>query len=203
MAGRTVLHVGCGFKRLEDLPPAFRDGSWTEIRLDIDVDVAPDMVGTITDMAAVETGSVDAVFSSHNIEHVYWHEVPAVIAEFWRVLKPTGFALITCPDLQSLGQKLAGGNILETLYESALGPVTPLDVLYGHSASIAAGQHYMAHKCGFTGKTLTELLDGAHFSRVVVVRHGGDLWALASRKSMSLPEFKALFTKYIPVQIAG
>jgi SAM-dependent methyltransferase len=203
MAGRTVLHVGCGYKKLEDLPPAFRDGSWTELRLDIDVEVAPDMVGTITDMAAVETGSVDAVFSSHNIEHVYWHEVPAVVAEFQRVLKPTGFALITCPDLQGLAQKLAGGDLLTPLYESPSGPVSPLDVLYGHSVSIAAGQHYMAHKCGFTGKTLTDVLDSAHFNRVVVVRAGGDLWALASRKSMTLPEFKTLFTTYIPVPIAG
>jgi SAM-dependent methyltransferase len=203
MAGNTVLHVGCGHKSLEDLPPAFRDGSWTEVRLDIDPNVAPDMVGTITNMEAVESGSVDAVFSSHNIEHVYWHEVPAVVAEFQRVLKPTGFALITCPDLQSLGQKLAGGNILEPLYESPSGPVTPLDVLYGHSASIAAGQHYMAHRCGFTGKTLTEVLDKARFSRVVVVQASGSLWALASRKSMTLPEFKALFMKFIPVPIAG
>lgn len=203
MLAKTVLHVGCGHKGLKDLPPPFRDSSWSEIRLDIDADVTPDMVGTITNMASVASGSVDAVFSSHNIEHVYWHEVPTVIAEFWRVLKPTGFALITCPDLQSLAQALAGGNILEPIYELPSGPVTPLDVLYGHLASVEAGQHYMAHKCGFTGQTLTKVLDAAHFSRIVVVRANGDLWAVASRKSMSLPEFRALFTTFIPVPIVG
>ena len=37
-------------------------------------------------MSAVADKSVDAIFSSHNIEHVYPHEVEKVLKEFLRVL---------------------------------------------------------------------------------------------------------------------
>jgi predicted SAM-dependent methyltransferase len=203
MPRKTVLHVGCGQKTLAQLPPAFRDGSWTEIRLDIDEEVAPDVVGTITDMKAIESGSVDAVFSSHSIEHVYWHEVPLVVREFERVLSPAGFALVTCPNLQSLAQVLAEGDVVEPLYESPSGPVSALDIMYGHLASVAAGQHHMAHKCGFTGRTLQKVLHSGAFKRVVVVSAKHDLWAVAAKGNMTVVEFRALFTKFIPIPIAG
>jgi predicted SAM-dependent methyltransferase len=41
----------------------------------LDHAVQPDVVGTMTDMSAVATGSIDAIVSSHNIEHLYPHEV--------------------------------------------------------------------------------------------------------------------------------
>jgi hypothetical protein len=70
-----MLHVGCGSATLAKLPPGFRDGSWSEVRLDINPAVKPDIIGTITDMPDVPSGSMDAVYSSHNIEHVYTHDV--------------------------------------------------------------------------------------------------------------------------------
>jgi len=59
------------------------------------------------DMAAVADASVDAIYSAHNIEHVYAHEVPQVLKEFLRVLKPEGFLVVTCPDLQTVCQLVA------------------------------------------------------------------------------------------------
>ena len=67
-----------------------------ELRLDIDASVQPDVVGTTTDMSAVADGSVDALFSSHNIEHLYPHEVALALAEFG-ASSNRGFVLITCP----------------------------------------------------------------------------------------------------------
>jgi predicted SAM-dependent methyltransferase len=57
-----------------------------ELRLDIDASVAPDIVATMTDMSRVADASVDAVFSSHNIEHLDPHEVPVALAgtSAWR-----------------------------------------------------------------------------------------------------------------------
>ena len=54
-----VLHVGCGAPHPDKLPEAFfpRD-AWAEVRLDIDPDVAPDIVASITDMTVVPTASV-------------------------------------------------------------------------------------------------------------------------------------------------
>jgi hypothetical protein len=52
------------------------------LRLDIDKNVNPDIVGTMLDMSAVADASVDAVFSSHNIEHLYPHEAPIYPLDF-------------------------------------------------------------------------------------------------------------------------
>jgi predicted SAM-dependent methyltransferase len=99
---KTFLHVGCGPKRKDQTTRGINVPEWSEQRLDIDASVAPDIIGTMTDMSAVADAAVDAVFSSHNIEHLYPHEVPLALAEFKRVLKPDGFVVITCPDLQSV-----------------------------------------------------------------------------------------------------
>ena len=58
------------------------EGEWQEVRLDISEQVAPDIIGTITDMEAVADGSMDALWSSHNIEHVFPHE--ALCSAKWR-----------------------------------------------------------------------------------------------------------------------
>jgi predicted SAM-dependent methyltransferase len=103
----TLLHIGCGPKRKDKTTSGFNTPAWQEVRLDIDPSVSPDVTGTMTDMSAVASESVDAIFSSHTIEHLYPHEVPVALKEFVCVLKPEGFAVITCPDLRSVW---AGGR---------------------------------------------------------------------------------------------
>jgi hypothetical protein len=78
---KTFLHVGCGTVKKSQIP-GFRDDDWKEIRFDIDKNVNPDIEGTLTDMSQVKSGSMDAVYSAHNIEHVHPHEVPVVLKEF-------------------------------------------------------------------------------------------------------------------------
>lgn len=87
--------------------PGFQSAQWRELRFDIDPAVAPDILGIMTDMSALGDASVDAIFSSHNIEHLYPHEVPVALKEFIRVLKPDGFAVMTCPDLLSTAEMIA------------------------------------------------------------------------------------------------
>ena len=105
------LHVGCGQKNKSETTEGFNSVDWDEVRFDIDERVNPDIQGTILNMENVDSGSVDAVYSSHNIEHVYPHEVDIVIKEFVRVLSPEGFAVIACPDLQSVCKLVAGGQV--------------------------------------------------------------------------------------------
>jgi ubiquinone/menaquinone biosynthesis C-methylase UbiE len=136
----------------------------------------------MTDMSAVETGSMDALYSSHNVEHLYAHEVPVAFDEFFRVLKPGGFAVVTCPDLQSIAQLLAEGKLEEAAYTAPAGPITPLDILYGYGRSIARGNHFMAHRTGYTNRTLGEKLATAGFAKVTVSKgECFDLWARADK----------------------
>ena len=135
---RTLLHVGCGVADARKLPPAhFTPGEWREVRLDIDPTVAPDIIASITDMAVVDSGSVDAVWSAHNVEHLFAHEVPLALAEFRRVLRPGGFALITLPDLQRIAELVAQDRLADPAYISPAGPIAPLDMLYGFGRAIA------------------------------------------------------------------
>ncbi|AFZ43694.1 Methyltransferase type 11 [Halothece sp. PCC 7418] len=179
---KTVLHVGCGPYNPKKLHATFRGEEWQEIRLDINETVQPDIVASLTDLSAVEDDSVDAVWSSHNVEHLYPHEVAIALREFRRVLKADGFALITLPDLQQVAELVAQDKLEDPAYQSPAGAIAPLDMIYGHRASIARGNYFMAHKTGFTAKTLGNALLKAGFAQVRLKRGNNfDLWAIAHK----------------------
>ena len=201
MNPKTVLHVGPGHRQSgAKLPLGFQESEWKELRLDIDPGNEPDILGSMLNMAAVATDSVDAIYSAHNIEHVYAHEVPLVLAEFLRVLKPSGVAVITCPDLQTVCALVADDKLTDAAYNSAAGPITPLDILYGHSTALEAGYHFMANKTGFTEKSLSQALQTAGFQSIASKRRprGLDLWMLASKVHLSEAEIRAFASKVFP-----
>lgn len=199
---KTFLHVGCGSKRKDRTTRGFNTADWIEQRLDIDDRVAPDIVGTMTDLSAVADGAMDAIFSSHNIEHLYPYEVPVALAEFKRVLKPDGFAVITCPDLRSVCALIAQDKLTDAAYLSPSGPIAPIDILYGHRPALAQGNLYMAHHCGFTQKVLSGTLRAAGFASVIATRRGHpayDLWALATLRQVTEPALRALAQEHFPL----
>jgi len=78
----TFLHIGCNRKHKDQTTRGFNTPEWQELRLDIDPEVQPDIMASMLEMTPVATASVDAIFSSHNIEHLYPHEVPVALREF-------------------------------------------------------------------------------------------------------------------------
>ena len=196
----TFLHIGCGPKRKPQTTRGFNTEAWQEIRLDIDPSVSPDVTGTMTDMSAVASASVSGIFSSHNIEHLYPHEVPVALSEFLRVLADDGFAVITCPDLQSVCALIAQDKLTEPAYTSPAGPIAPLDILYGHRPAMAQGNLYMAHRCGFTQRVLTGTLQAAGFKSVATMSRAHpyfDLWAVASKEALREEQMKALTAQHM------
>jgi SAM-dependent methyltransferase len=179
---KLVLHVGCGPPDHVSMHEQFRTPEWHEVRLDIDPGVQPDVVASIIDMPEVPSESVDAVYSHHNIEHVFFHEVPLVLGEFFRVLRPGGEVLLATPDLQSVARAIARGELETTLYTAPVGDIAALDVVYGLRADIATGREYMAHRTGFTMRTLTQKFNRAGFVHVHASRGPShSLWVRAQR----------------------
>ena len=110
---------------------------------------------------------------------------------FYRVLKQNGFLVITCPDLKSISKLIVEDKLLEVAYESPAGSINPADMLWGHSNSIKEGNEFMAHKCGFTKKTLMAALTNAGFKSVagVEIPKYFDLWAVAQKNKAEKEEF--------------
>ena len=178
---RVFINAGCGTSGESSIPAFFK--GWREIRVDIDPAAEPEMVTSIVDLSAIPDSSVDAVWSAHCIEHLYVHEVPVALSEFRRVLRVPGFACIITPDLQAVAEWVLHDRIHECLYESASGPITAHDVIWGFGRAIASGKPAMAHHCGFTPTPLIHRLNEAGFAEIMLRRRSGlELVALALTK---------------------
>jgi SAM-dependent methyltransferase len=177
---KKVLNAGCGPASPDRLHPVFRNGGWQEVRMDIDPRVSPDLIGSLEDLGQIADNSFNAVFCSHSLEHLYPHDVVSAIRGISRILKHDGFALATTPDLEPIAALIVQGHLEDAAYQSPVGPITALDMLYGHTASIAAGNHFMAHKTGFTEDRIARLFLEARFEEVLVIKgRSYDLFALA------------------------
>jgi SAM-dependent methyltransferase len=192
---KRVLHVGCGPFSPDKLHDVFRGPDWREIRVDIDPAVKPDIQASITDLRKnVPDASIDAIWSSHNIEHLYDHEVEPALREFVRVLRPAGFALLTCPDLEAIAKLIAAG-VDRVAYESPAGPITPLDMLFGLRRSIERGNLFMCHRTGFTEERLGKVIIGAGFHEARVVKgRSYDLWALGLMANADREDIETLLS---------
>jgi predicted SAM-dependent methyltransferase len=198
---KTLLNVGCGLSSISQLK-GFDKDDWKEIRLDIDNTVKPDVVGSLTDMSLIETGSVDAVYSAYNLDHIYPHEVPIALKEFYRVLNEDGIALVQCPDIQTVCELIAQDKLLELLYESPVGPIYPIDVIYGHRWYLKNGNEYMAKKVGFTYSALDASFAEAGFKARYGGRmpaNGGELNIVAFKQKIPEEQIKQIADPLLPM----
>ena len=182
---KKFLHIGPGNSYKNNTTPFFNNDEWEETRYDINPDVKPDILGSMLDMSEVSDNSFDAIYSSHNIEHVYPHEIRTAFSEMFRVLKDDGFLFITCPDLQAVCEEVAKGNLLKPLYHLPNGEgIAAIDILYGHRPSLKAGNYFMAHKSGFVSSDLMNELKSVGFTSISAVKskEAYQLWCLAYKK---------------------
>ena len=199
---KILLNVGAGHPQSgARLPDAFQSAEWKEVRLDIDPANEPDVIGTMLDMSAMPSESADAIYSSHTIEHLYPNEIPLAMKEFLRVLKPQGYAVITCPDLQAAAEMIAQDKLMEVAYTTGSGMVvTPFDIVYSHREYTGRDKPFMAHHCGFTLKVLNGTLRSNGFASVAGKRRarGLDLWVVAMKEQTDEDALRELATKVLP-----
>ena len=177
---RLLVNLGSGPKGSAWLPAMFAD--WRELRVDADPKAAPDLLSDITDLSAIETGSIDAIWSAHCLEHLYLHQVAGAIAEMHRILADDGFICLIVPDLQALAEYIADDKLHEVVYQSAAGPVTAHDMLFGYGPYIAQGHSGMAHRCGFTPGLLIRELQKTPFAEIMLRRRPNHELAAVARK---------------------
>ncbi len=161
---KTLLQIGCGPKRLGQLPQYFQTG-WAEVRLDIDSEMDPDIVASIADLSNVGSASYDAIWLSHNIEHLFHHEAKAMVVQLKRVLKTDGWAIVTCPDIRSAMEHALKHGLDSPVYYSGMGPITPRDILFGHQESVKNGNEFMAHKNGLDLASMAKVFEKSGFAR--------------------------------------
>jgi SAM-dependent methyltransferase len=164
----VLINAGSGPRGRDRVPALFEN--WKHIHVDIDPAVEPDLVASVTDLSVIPSGSADAVWSAHCIEHLFAHEVRAAIAEFRRVLRSDGFACIIVPDLQAIAEWIATDRLHETIYDSSAGPVTAHDMLWGFGPAIEHGEAAMAHRCGFTPSVFLQRASEGGFAEIVLRR---------------------------------
>jgi predicted SAM-dependent methyltransferase len=178
---KEILHVGCGAPNPEGLYSTFRLLGFREVRVDIDPDVEPEIVASISDMPMIADNSYDAIYSSHNLEHLWPQEIPETLKEFLRVLKPGGVVVATMPDLQEAAEMIAKDDPEGVAYRAQIGVVQPLDCVYGHRLTFTDKKVFALHKTGYTATRLKRLFLDAGFVYANAIRGHFDLWGVARK----------------------
>lgn len=176
---RKVLNVGGGSK---EIPISPWYGGWEHCLLDIDPIGNPDVVCDARELETLPANTYDAIYCSHNLEHYYRHDVPKVLRGFIHVLKPDGFAEIRVPDLGELIKTVVQRNldITDNLYQSEVGPITVLDVIYGYGPEIErSGQDWYAHKSGYSYNSIQRILSQNGFQVIFTAQAHWELIVLA------------------------
>ena len=123
-----------------------------------------------------------------------------MLKEFLRILNKDGFFVVTCPNLIPIARLIVEDKLTESAYTSPAGPIAPLDMLYGLGAALAQGNEFMAHKCGFTPKSLNAALLGAGFKNVVrmPIESYYEVWAVATKETTEKDKLEKLAKQHFP-----
>lgn len=168
--GKVLLNLGCGRSKLEDLIFVDDLKDYAEVRVDLDASCNPDILSGIEELPLIQNESVDLVYSSHSLEHIYFHKIPQTLAEWYRVLKQDGELRIIVPNLKIPAQLVAEGKILEKMYDSPGGSVSAIDMFYGHRGQVQRNE-YMMHKTGFTKESAEIILTELGYKYFQVTEH--------------------------------
>lgn len=90
---RVKLHLGCGDKPIVGMVNCDLFSPHADLRVNS------------KDLGALRDASVDLIESHHMIEHLSFADAGAALGEWWRVLRPGGYLILTCPDLDKIARR--------------------------------------------------------------------------------------------------
>lgn len=156
--GQKILELGCGDKRHPQADVA------CDIRPAPHVDFPVDMERPFTGEQAISSSEFDAVLCVYALEHVTWRNVPQLLSEVFRVLKPGGKALFVT------------ANTRKQLEWAAANPEgwDGKDFFSSVSCVLFGDCDYPdnVHKSYFDPEILTSLFRAAGFSDVLTMPYG-------------------------------
>lgn len=144
--GKTILDIGCG-----EHGPHFQEFDKV-IRLDIDKSVDPDICCDARQIP-LEDCSVDAVHTSHILEHFSFKWTKNVLKEWIRLIKIGGDITIIVPNLEWSADKIlrmANGEVFDQ--------GTSERAMFMYFSAQKDGGKEDFHKAGFTPKSMYDLL---------------------------------------------
>lgn len=158
-AAELKIHIGCG--------PGHLPG-W----VNIDIHPAPLAMNVLWGLP-FEDASVQRVFVSHLLEHLYYPvDARAFLTEIRRVLHPDGVLRVIVPDVEQCIEAYVSndrdffGSRRETWDWWPEHPTRLEDFLAYAGAGTDPGYLFEAHKFGYDFETLSRLLQEAGFKRV-------------------------------------
>jgi predicted SAM-dependent methyltransferase len=134
---KKIVDLGCG--KPED---SYSTNEGQILRVDIRDDCKPDFRCDLR-RTPFATGEFDIVFSSHTLEHFARTELPEVLDEWVRIMKPEGEMRLLLPNLEWAAQHIMNHEVDNDV----------LNVLYG-----AQTYDENFHKVGFTSQIIEQLL---------------------------------------------
>ena len=130
----VALHLGCGTKPIAGMINADLHNEAADRQLDA------------ADLHEFTAASVDLIEHHHLMEHFSFAQVQKAFQEWARVLKPGGFLVMTCPDLNQVIRKWRRANTDEQREKT-------LQMIYGSQE-----HEGMFHKSGYDLRRVTQLL---------------------------------------------
>ena len=147
MGDSLRLNLGCGQKILPGYVNVDFENKWAKKKPDVECDIRK---------LPYEDGTADEILSVHVIEHFYLWEVPDILKEWHRVLRPGGKLILECPCLN---------KVLFFLAQKELVLSHTLFALYGDPQY---GDPAMVHKWCYSKEHLADWVKASGFKDVAV-----------------------------------
>lgn len=163
---KIVLNLGSGKTRITDAIYNEEICDYHEIRVDLDKRYNPDIFSDIKKLPMIPDDSVDAVYSSHSLEHVNFYDGIECLKEWYRVLKKGGELRVIVPNIASAAEHIAKGDIFHVMYESEVGPIQAIDFIYGHK-ELSRYNDYQCHRMGYTVESLRLLMGLLQYEHMI------------------------------------
>ncbi|MBY0354347.1 MAG: class I SAM-dependent methyltransferase [Rickettsiales bacterium] len=185
---KVVLHLGWMSAHTGKLAQQFPETQWREVRYDCDQRVQPDILGRLDRLDAIPEGFADVVYAPQLLQRFPLPAISGMLKEMLRVLKDEGRMALSVPNAQIAAVYVANNQPFQPLYETKVGPISAMDLLYGLRGGVAQGEVHFQHRSGFTYEQLGVLMRDCGFTNISVTRKGYEINAIGFKYPYGHPE---------------